>query len=319
MWKHVPTGVGSDAALVVVLHGCGSDADEHEDLSGWSDLADTEKFYVLYPEQKSANNLTSCFNWFEPDDIERGDGEALSIKQMVDEMKDDYSIDDDEVYITGMSAGGGFTNVMAATYPDVFAGASPMAGAPYKCATTVAQSATCMTGSMTKTPSEWGDLVTDAYDTYTGDYPRILIWHGIIDTTVLYYNSNEQIEQWTDVHGIDQTAETDDYFRGNHRREYEDGSSNLLVKHHGIVAMAHAIPVDPGTAEDEGGSTGTFAKDHNLHSTYYTAKFWGLVSGGGDTGADYCISNNCCWSYSCTGYSILYDQCYSTFTWNHCE
>ena len=29
---------------------------------------------ILYPQQKNFNNMSSCFNWFEPDDIEKGKG-----------------------------------------------------------------------------------------------------------------------------------------------------------------------------------------------------------------------------------------------------
>ena len=76
----------------------------------------------MFPEQGSANNQNACFNWFEPGDIRRGAGEALSIKQMVDKMISDYDLDPERVFVTGLSAGGYMTTVMLATYPDVFAG-----------------------------------------------------------------------------------------------------------------------------------------------------------------------------------------------------
>ena len=39
-----------------------------------------------------------------------------------------------EVYVTGLSAGGGMTAVMLAAYPELFAGGAIIAGIPYKCA-----------------------------------------------------------------------------------------------------------------------------------------------------------------------------------------
>ena len=38
--------------------------------------------------------------------------------------------------VVGFSAGGGTAAIMAATYPDVFAGAATIAGIPYNCTTT---------------------------------------------------------------------------------------------------------------------------------------------------------------------------------------
>ena len=121
MYKHVPSGMPADAPLVVALHGCTQSAAAYE-ASGWSALANTHKFYVVYPEQQSGNNSNKCFNWFESGDIARGQGEALSIKQMVDKMKADHLVDDKRVFVTGLSAGGAMTALMLATWPDVFAG-----------------------------------------------------------------------------------------------------------------------------------------------------------------------------------------------------
>ncbi|MGH7330056.1 MAG: extracellular catalytic domain type 1 short-chain-length polyhydroxyalkanoate depolymerase, partial [Polyangiaceae bacterium] len=104
MYTYVPAGVGSNAPIVVAMHGCTQSAADYVN-AGWNDLADEEKFYVVYPEQSSANNSEKCFNWFQDEDTTRDSGEALSIKQMVDWMKTKYSIDDSKVFVTGLSAG----------------------------------------------------------------------------------------------------------------------------------------------------------------------------------------------------------------------
>src|SRR5215217_1918688 len=143
MYRHVPTGVPANAPLVVVLHGCTQNATGME-ASGWTAAANVYKFYVVYPQQSSGNNATSCFNWFEPGDIARGSGEALSIKQMVDAMKAAYSIDASRVYVVGFSAGGYMAPALLATYPDVFSAGAINAGGPYKCATTMNAAFSCM-------------------------------------------------------------------------------------------------------------------------------------------------------------------------------
>ena len=80
------------------------------------------------PEQQSANNANTCFNWFNPDDVARDHGEAASIRQMIAKLVADHSIHRRRIYITGLSAGGAMTSVMLATYPEVFAGGAVIAG-----------------------------------------------------------------------------------------------------------------------------------------------------------------------------------------------
>jgi poly(hydroxyalkanoate) depolymerase family esterase len=67
-------------------HGCSQSAAAYEN-AGWNPLSDTYKFYVVYAQQQPANNMSLCFNWFASGDLARDQGEALSIKQMVDKMK----------------------------------------------------------------------------------------------------------------------------------------------------------------------------------------------------------------------------------------
>src|ERR1700722_18172108 len=63
MYTYAPAAVPSDAPLVLALHGCTQSASVFEN-AGWNSIADTYKFYVVYPQQQSANNIEGCFNWF---------------------------------------------------------------------------------------------------------------------------------------------------------------------------------------------------------------------------------------------------------------
>ncbi len=46
-------------------------------------------------------------------------------------MKSNYNVDNERVYITGLSSGGAMTTIMATTYPDVFAAPASFAGTAY--------------------------------------------------------------------------------------------------------------------------------------------------------------------------------------------
>ncbi|WP_204334117.1 PHB depolymerase family esterase, partial [Klebsiella pneumoniae] len=73
--------------------------------SGWSKLADEAGFALVFAEQQRANNPNACFNWFQRGDTERGQGEPMSIHQMIRRMLRDRRLDPAQVFITGLSAG----------------------------------------------------------------------------------------------------------------------------------------------------------------------------------------------------------------------
>src|SRR4051812_18114873 len=106
MFTYVPERRPVGAPLVVVLHGCTQTAAGYDEGAGWSTLAERYGFALLLPEQQRANNPNNCFNWFLPGDIRRGQGEALSIYQMIEHMVADEKLDRRRVFVTGLSAGG---------------------------------------------------------------------------------------------------------------------------------------------------------------------------------------------------------------------
>jgi poly(hydroxyalkanoate) depolymerase family esterase len=283
MYKFVPGGLPTGKPLVVVLHGCTQSATEYATRTEWENLANRYQFAIAYAEQQTANHSNKCFNWYQTADITRGQGEALSIKQMVDKMKTDHGSDASRIYVTGLSAGGYMTTVMLATYPEVFAGGAIMAGGPYKCATTLTEASPCQQG-LDKTPAQWGDLVRGQNPGYTGPWPKVTIFHGTSDYTVYPKNMTEAMEQWTNVLGIDQTADFTETFRGHTHSVYKNAGGTPLVETWSIASMGHGITVDLGTATDQGGATGAYSEDRNVYSSYYSALFLGLTGSGGDAG-----------------------------------
>ena len=294
MFRFVPDNLPDNAPLVVALHGCTQSASVYANGAGWPKYAASDGFALVFPEQKSANNQNACFNWFEPGDIRRGAGEALSVKQMVDKMISDYGLDPERVFVTGLSAGGYMTTVMLATYPDVFAGGGVIAGGPYKCATSLVGAFSCLNPGVDKTPNAWGNLVRGA-PSYSGAWPKVSIWHGDADFTVNYANLREAVEQWTNVHGTDQQADISDTVKGYPHKVYQKDGVNV-VETYTLTGMGHGTPVDPGSAETNCGQAGVYLLDVNICSSYFTGRFWGIIGeadegegdggGNGDNGGD---------------------------------
>lgn len=214
MYRYVPDGLPAGRPVVVALHGCTQNAAGYASGTGWTTLADRWGFSVVLPQQQSGNNLSQCFNWFQTSDIARGQGEAASVAQMVDRQLADVSGDPSRVYVTGLSAGGGMAAVMTAAYPEKFAAAGVVAGLPYGCAQAAGSPYVCMYVGATQTPAQWGDRVRAARPGYTGPWPALTVFQGTADYTVKPANMTALVDQWTDVHGADRTADVSDTVAG---------------------------------------------------------------------------------------------------------
>ncbi|MFF0203948.1 PHB depolymerase family esterase [Streptomyces sp. NPDC005017] len=285
MYTYAPDALPSGAPLVVALHGCTQSASDYHANSGWPKFADRYGFALVFPQTSGANNANSCFNWFEPGDSRRGQGEALSVRQMVDKAVSLYGGDSRRVFVTGLSAGGAMTANLLAAYPDVFAGGAVDSGIPASCATTMSAAYTCMYSPPDRAPAQWGDLVRAAAPAGTGDWPRVAVWHGTADTTVRPANATELRDQWTDVWGIGQTpSRTESFGSGTTLSVYDDPSGRPAVQVYSVSGMAHGLAVDPGSGPEQCGTAGTYYLD-TLCSSYHTARFWGLDGGGQNPGS----------------------------------
>lgn len=281
MYTYIPSGISGAVSLIVAMHGCSQTASIYAVQSGWNKLADRHKFIMIYPEQIAANNSSKCFNWFDATDQSKNQGEALSIKQMVDYVKLNYTIDTTRIFVTGLSAGAGMTSVMLAAYPELFTKGAIMAGLPYKAATSSIYASTAMGGYIIKTPAQWSALVKNENPGYLGPFPHVAIFHGTVDLTVNINNATELIKQWTDLNNADQTADvTNSSFQGNSVVEqtiYNDNLNNPVVYYYKITNMGHGISLDTGACPRQGGATGTYAIEKNFHSTYWAADFFGIL------------------------------------------
>ena len=284
MYRYVPANIPAIAPLVVVLHGCTQNASSYAAYSGWDTLSSHHKFYVIHAEQQYLNNSSFCFNWFNPSDYSRGQGEAYSVKQMIDYMKSHFSIDSSRVFVTGLSAGACLTAVMLGAYPEVFSAGAIMAGAPYKSASDELSASYVMSGLVTKTPAQWGDSVRSENPNYTGTYPRVAIFQGTSDVTVSPVNAAELVKQWTNVHNTDQIADSvNSSFNGNFNvemKQYNDASGKTVVQTYMINYMLHGIAVDPGICFQQGGTVGlsSYSYDENFYSSFWAAEFFGIIN-----------------------------------------
>ncbi len=278
LYKHVPPALPAGAPLVLVLHGCTQSAVDAVRY-GFDELADANGFLVGYPEQQTANNPLRCFNWAgeygNPANVTRGQGENLSIKQMVDKLVADHKVDPKRVFIVGFSAGAAEAVLAAATWPDVFAGAASMAGIPYNCTTTYAEVSGCQKPGKDFTAQAWGDRVRAAQKGFSGPWPRISIWQGSADTVVGIANRTQLAKQWTNVHGIPEAPSASDTVDGQKHDVWKNASGGVVVESYEIAGMDHGVPITAGC-----GTPGAYAYDKGICASRRIAEFFGVVAGG---------------------------------------
>src|SRR5215475_1069288 len=274
MFAYAPEDLPPQAPLVIALHGCTQTSAEYDDGTGWSSLADRFGFAVVYPQQQPGNNPKNCFSWFLPDDIARGHGEALSIREMVEHAIATFAADRRKVFVTGLSAGGAMASVMLATYPEVFAGGAIIAGLPYGCASNVQQAFEAMFTDQGHAARALGDRVRAA-SRHCGPWPKISVWHGASDPIVKPSNGEDIIRQWTNVHGLSESPSHQELIESGTRRVWSDADGEALIEAFSISGMAHGVPLAT-TAEGGCGSAGAFFLDAGISSTQHIARFWRL-------------------------------------------
>ena len=276
MFAYVPEQLPRASALVLVLHGCGQTATGYDVGTGWSTLANRYGFALLMPQQQAANNVNTCFNWFNPGDVARGRGEAASIRQMVARMVADHKIDSRRIYVTGLSAGGAMTSVMLATYPEVFAGGAIIAGLPYGIASNVREALGGMMQSTSRPADKLGDLVRKA-SKHNGPWPKVSVWHGSADRTVNPGNANEIVKQWLDVHGLPAAPMSTGDVDGYPRDVWWNADGETVVESYTISDMAHGTPLGLAGNDEPYGAEGAFLIEAGISSSYHIANFFGLT------------------------------------------
>lgn len=259
---YIPTGYRPEepVPLFLLLHGCNQGPDNFARDTEMNEYAERANFIVVYPEQTRANHRIRCWNWYKPENQVRGRGEPRDLAGIVNQVKQDFAIDNRRVYVAGISAGATMATILGVTYPDLFAAIGICAGLQYKATTNLVKGVFAMLRGGPD-PRVQATLAFEAMGNHKRIMP-VIVFHGTADTTVAPINADQVIAQWGRtnqlVAGEDPLTVADfspteviqrSVPNGRSYTEYVycDQTSEVLMKKYLIDGMKHVWPGGPKT------------------------------------------------------------------------
>ena len=227
--------------LVVMLHGCTQQPDDFAAGTRMNRLAEEQGWFVLYPAQAQEANASRCWNWFQPQDQRRGEGEPAIIAGATRAIAAAYEVAPERIYIAGLSAGAAMALNLAIAYPDIYAAVGVHSGLPYGVARDVPSAMNAMKqGASVAAPAAGGTAV-----------PAI-VFHGDADRTVHPRNADAIVEQWilqatgpSDAAPSVRLAQAQERGsvpagRGYTRTVYRDSGGNVMLEQWRVEGGGHA-------------------------------------------------------------------------------
>jgi len=186
-----PPGVLSSERLplLVMLHGCGQDANTFALSTRMNKIASRERFFVLYPEQDRRANPHGCWNWYGT--RSRGAySEAATLMLAIDQVCLLYRVDQGSIAIAGLSAGASMGALLVTRYPGRFKAIVMHSGIPPGTAHSPVSAVGAMLGR--RVPVVLGTTTT---------WPPLMVIHGGADHIVSVSNGQAAAQLWAEALG----------------------------------------------------------------------------------------------------------------------
>lgn len=132
---YTPKGYDPDEDLpvVMVLHGCHQTHQTIRADAGFDEIADRERFIVIYPFVTRYTGMRSknCWGWWQRFQVRSGSGEVEDLRRIIDQVTQDFAVDKERIHITGLSSGAAMSVAALVAHGSLFASGASVAGLAY--------------------------------------------------------------------------------------------------------------------------------------------------------------------------------------------
>nr|AAA65705.1 poly(3-hydroxybutyrate) depolymerase A precursor [Paucimonas lemoignei] len=245
-----PVHANGKRALVLVLHGCAQTASGDVINNGdngynWKAAADQYGAVILAPN--ATGNVSSQHCWdYSRTSHSRSTGHEYVLLDLINRFKNDpqYEIDPNQVYVTGLSSGGGETIVLGCIAPDVFAGWASNAG-PTPGTTTLQIGAVPSGYTATNAKNNCLSLA-GSNSSYFSTQIAGVVW-GTSDFTVAPGYNPLMMDAMRQIYGGTFTKQAStSVATGGTNTTYKDSSGRVRTHELSVSGMSHAWPAGTG-------------------------------------------------------------------------
>ncbi|HEX8615551.1 MAG TPA: PHB depolymerase family esterase [Telluria sp.] len=272
-WPASQPVLGGKRALVMVLHGCQQTASGDVIDSGsdkgfnWKAAADQYGAVVVAPN--ATGNVSGSHCWdYSLTNHNRASGHDGVLLNLVSRFLADarYAIDPNQVYVTGLSSGGGQTMALGCLAPDVFAGIGINAGPPP--GTSIMQIGSVPSGFNANTAANKCTTMAGAQQSKFATQIASVVW-GTNDYTVApAYGPLDAAAMRIAYGGVYTKGAAVPVPGGGSNTPYLDGNGKLRTSEIVVTGMGHAWPAGPG------GQNGHFVDATKINYPAFVMDFW---------------------------------------------
>ena len=239
-YLYIPDSAGENAPLVFVLHGYSGSAGGIMGYSGMNEVASENGFAVCYPQGLSDQSGYNFWNVGYAFHQNQTVNDVSFLSSLANYLQNEYSLDPQNTFSTGMSNGGDMSYMLACQANDVFRAIAPVAG--------------CMMEEIYNTCDSSPVPILEIH----GTNDSVTLWDGDMENNDgwgAYYSIEDGIELWVETNGclssenilIPNTSTNDGSYIINHR--YFNCNENAEVWLYEVVGGGHDWPGSNGNMD----------------------------------------------------------------------
>lgn len=272
-WPASAPLLGGKRALVMVLHGCqqtaaGDVIDSGSDKGfNWKAAADQYGAMIVAPN--ATGNVASSHCWdYSIDKHNRASGHDGVLLNLVSRFLADarFAIDPNQVYVTGLSSGGGQSMALGCLAPDVFAGVGINAGPPP--GTTIMQIGSVPSGFNASTAANKCSTMAGAQQSKFATQIASVVWGSSDYTVAPAYGPIDAAAMRIAYGGVFTKGAPVAVPGGGSNTPYTDSNGKLRTSEMVVSGMGHAWPAGPG------GQNGHFVDATRVNYPAFVMDFW---------------------------------------------